>query len=253
MTFFALALILYTSSTQAQNELVSATRALDVDYQEMIKTVSLASHESIRKSALKSARRFPQAKLPKATAWRKDQLLPRFQKMRDARFLKENVALSPRRASWLYPDDGCFARASLANRNLFRWYHPVPSKVFAFGNLRVKTKNSPRGVVGWWYHVAPIVEVAGEKYVLDPAIEPLKPLLLLEWLQRMGKPEKMKVAICASGTYTPGDNCAKETDGLELSAERTQRHYLKLEERRLKTLRRPVALELGDRPPWLVQ
>jgi hypothetical protein len=55
----------------------------------------------------------------------------------------------------------------LANRSSFRFFWPVPGKIFAFGNLRVRTPNSVRGVVGWWYHVAPMVNESGRLWVLD--------------------------------------------------------------------------------------
>lgn len=197
-----------------------------------------------RKTPLGISKKYDEAILPKATAWKSMEVLQkRFEAMRDAKFLvwRQRPEVL-RRASWLYPDDGCFARAALANRNLFRWFHPVPNKVFAFGNLRVKTSNSPRGAVGWWYHVAPIVEVKKVKYVLDPAIEPSRPLILKEWLSRMGVPEKIKVAICGSGTYSPGDNCEKETEGLELRAERAQQYYLTKEWQRLVRLGRESEL-----------
>lgn len=191
-----------------------------------------------RRTPLSTSKKFDPAALPEATKWKSvAEMQKRFERMRDERFLvwrrKPDVL---RRSSWFYPDDGCYARAALANRNLFRWFHPVPSKVFVFGNLRVKTTNSPRGAVGWWYHVAPIVEVDKEKYVLDPSIEFTRPLPLVEWLARMGTPEKMKVAICASGTYSPSSNCDEETQGMELRAERAQQHYLDMEWSRLQRL-----------------
>lgn len=200
-------------------------------------------------SPVRLARYFTTAELPRATGWKEGSLQERFEYMRDIRFLKDGDG-DLRRSSWLYPDDGCWARAALAMRNLFQIYAPLPSKVFAFGNLKVATKNSPRGAVHWWYHVAPIVQVNGEKYVLDPSLEPIRPLKLSEWVGMMGKPEKIKVAICGSGTYSPGDQCNKTSDGLELRAERAQFSYLREEERRLLRLGRETATELGDAPPW---
>ncbi len=186
------------------------------------------------RSAHRRAKLFPEATLPQATIWTANMLQARFEKLRDEKFIETASGL--RRPSWLYPDDGCFARAAMANRVAFQEFMPVPSKVFAFGNLRVKTTNHPRGSVSWWYHVAPIVQVGETKYVLDPAIEFSRPLTLEEWLGRMGSPEKMKVSVCSSGTYSPGDNCDKETNGLELRALRTQKHYLSLEEQRARRL-----------------
>ncbi len=157
-----------------------------------------------------------------------------------------------RRSSWLYPDDGCFARASLAILNLSKWNVAVPKKVFVFGDLRVETKNSPSGFVTWWYHVAPLVEVNGEKFVLDPAIEPSRPLPLGDWLARQSaNPDALEVAVCGSGSYTPYDECFKETDGEETSALSEQGYYLDAEWERLQRLGRNPVEELGDLPPWL--
>lgn len=218
--------------------LYSAKRELGQDYR--IYTDKILAPGS----AQGSARLYGQSALPKATAWTSLEVLKeRFEHIRDERFLvwKGNTQVL-RRSSWLYPDDGCFARASLAIRNVFRWFHPLPNKIFVFGNLRVKTKNSPRGVVGWWYHVAPVVEVNEVKYVLDPAIEFTRPLPMAEWLARMGRPERMKVAICSSGTYSPGDRCIRETNGLEIQAERAQQHYLTLEWNRMRSMGRTSEL-----------
>jgi hypothetical protein len=193
-----------------------------------------------RRTPLSISKKFDPNTLSEATSWKSlEDMQKRFERMRDERFLvwRRNPEVL-RRSSWLFPDDGCYARAALANRNLFRWFHPVPNKVFVFGNLRVKTPNSPRGSVGWWYHVAPIIEVDKEKYVLDPSIEFTRPLPLVEWLARMGTPEKMKLSICSSGTYAPSSQCDEETQGMELQAERAQQHYLDMEWSRLQRLGR---------------
>lgn len=171
-----------------------------------------------------------------------------FKYLRDFRFIKWNGRT--RRSSWLYPDDGCFARASLAVKNLFLNNVKAPDKIFAFGNLKLHTTNSARGYVTWWYHVAPIVEVHGEKYVLDPSIDPTTPLLLEDWLSRMGPIQKLKVSICSSGTYGPKSNCSRITDGKESAALGAQGKYLNLEWNRLINLRRNPVKELGDFPPW---
>ncbi len=203
----------------------------------------------IKNTPLNKAKKFTEVDLPDITRWKSTLLQTRFEKLRDTRFISING--EERRPSWIYPDDGCYARAAMVSRNVFRWFYPQTKKVFAFGSLRVKTPNSPRGKVSWWYHVAPIVQVEDKKYVLDPAIEPSRPLELSEWISRMGRPEKIKVSICASGTYSPGDHCEKKTDGLELRAEKAQKAYLLKEEARIRKLGRQVEAELGDAPPWL--
>lgn len=232
----------------------SAYRKMNIDYSvyERRALEQETDEKILGTTPLRSARLYNEELLPKAIGWKSVGVMQkRFEQIRDDRFLTLSSEPDfPRRISWLYPKDGCFTRASLFNRNAFRMFVPIPNKVFAFGNLRVKTNNSSRGVVGWWYHVAPIVQVGAVKYVLDPSIEPTKPLTLKEWLGRMGKPEKIKVSICGSGTYSPGDNCSKETDGMELRAERVQKHYLALEKKELQRMGRDVEAELGETPPW---
>lgn len=193
-------------------------------------------------SALRSSRLYTGEGLPVATKWSSKQLEKRFATIRDEKVVKDRQG-NLKRASWLYPDDGCFARAAVANRVAFHKLYPIPKKVFAFGNLRVSTSNSPRGRVGWWYHVAPIVQVGETKFVIDPSIESSRALTLDEWLSRMGNPAKIKVSICESGTYSPGDNCQRETDGLELRAMNTLKHYLDLEKSRLQRLGRTAEAE----------
>ncbi|MBX3023089.1 MAG: hypothetical protein KF799_15545 [Bdellovibrionales bacterium] len=207
---------------------------------------------SAEKTAVDSAEVFGKATLPKATAWDSEEvMLERFKSFRDQRFLKDSSSGLMRRSTWLYPDDGCFARAALAVRNLAQQKIAPPSKVFVFGDLNVSTKNAIGGQVSWWYHVAPLVEVNGQKYVLDPAIQPHHPLKLEDWLATMSNtPQNLEVAVCASGSYTPYDSCSTISDGREAIAERDQQGYLPIEWYRLEDLGREPAQELGDNPPW---
>jgi hypothetical protein len=207
-------------------------------------------------SPVEEAKPYGQTKatLPAATLWKTEvEMKQNFDKFRDHRFLERSSQPGfLRRSSWLYPDDGCFARAALAVLNLGKLNVTLPKKVFVFGDLDVKTINSPNGSVSWWYHVAPLVEIDGVKYVLDPAIEPRNPLRLEDWLSRMNaNPDNLEVAICGSGSYTPYDACHKESDGVESSALSDQGRYLDSEWYRLKSLGRIPEEELGDSPPWL--
>jgi hypothetical protein len=253
-----LAVLALSSLSVFANEF-SAYRPLSVDYSQFEKKVISENTDEkmlLSRTPIGIARLYTgDEKLPKSIGWKsvKD-MQERFEHFRDERFMKDPA--NPnflRRISWLYPKDGCWTRAALFNRHAFRNYIPIPNKVFAFGNLRVKTNNSRRGVVGWWYHVAPMVQIGDQKYVLDAAIEHRKPLPLKEWLAKMGRPERIKVAICGSGTYSPGDTCDKESDGVESRAERAQREFLALEKRELQALGRNHESELGDNPPWTLE
>jgi len=250
-------LLLFGSFTWASGlEQRSARREPGVSYEAYKAHAKMQSESQTTavRTPVQEAKPFATAVLPPATSWESEAaMLDRFKQVRDHRFINDSARPSfIRRSTWLYPDDGCFARAGLAIKNLSQWAHAIPSKVFVFGNLTVKTQNSTYGEVSWWYHVAPLVQVNGEKYVLDPAIDPRAPLKLADWLGHMSSdPGALEVAVCGSGSYTPYDSCVKNTDGVESMALSDQNYFLGSEWHRLEQLRRNPEQELGDLPPWL--
>ncbi len=135
-----------------------------------------------------------------------------FRYFRDTRFI--NNANSPkrqRRLSWYYPDDGCYVRAQLMVNfgEMRNW--PAPKKVFAFGNLATRTQNHPRGMVFWWYHVAPVYRTGEVVWVIDPAVDFQKPLTIKQWrnaISAQGSGAK-KFALCSGQTYGPSQNCSR--------------------------------------------
>lgn len=179
-------------------------------------------------------------------------MVSRFKDIRDHQWLRDETHNQfLRRLTWLYPDDGCYARAAMMIQHGYSRSWPIPKKVFVFGNLLVQTPNTHDGEISWWYHVAPIVLVKGRRYVLDPSIEPKAPLPLNEWLERMSPtPKDLEIAICESGTYVPGEDCDKSTDGVEAGAQADELGFLDLEWNRLLDLGRDPRRELGAHPPW---
>ncbi len=181
------------------------------------------------------------------------QLLQAFRKVRDSRFLVDPTEAGVvRRSSWMYPDDGCFARAGVMSQKLEEWGYARPKKVFIFGNLNVKSPNAEMGMVSWWYHVVPVVTVAGAPYVFDPAIEPKEPLTLEQWVLRQVPDVKdAKLSICHELAYQPFDSCANGSRGADTNSMTDQSGFLDYERERLIQLGRDPARELGDFPPWL--
>jgi hypothetical protein len=61
-----------------------------------------------------------QSKIPK---WETAALVENaFLRVRDSRFMFTPARPEfARRSSWLYPDDGCYARAALAKKNMIEW------------------------------------------------------------------------------------------------------------------------------------
>ncbi len=205
-------------------------------------------------SVLDSAIPYDPKKLALATEWSSyEELQQNFEEVRDLRFMKsKSNANFLRRISWLYPENGCFARAAMAIKNFKNvWNVSLPNKVFVFGDLSVITDNDPKGEVTSWYHVAPIVQVKGEYFVLDPSIQAQKPIKLENWLAAMTSDvSSLSVAICESGAYSPDDSCGRISDGIEEEAMADQAVYLNYEWRNIVRLNRSPEQELGDAPPW---
>lgn len=189
----------------------------------------------------------------KSPLWTEAQINEVFVLLRDHRFLKMSSSNKfLRRSTWLYPDDGCFARAELLITNGLQFGFPKMDKIFSFGNLTVSTNNSPSGEVNWWYHVVPIVRTVDKVFVLDPALDPTRALLAQEWLDLQGdKLELVKVAVCNGDTYEPFSSCLKEDKSSANQSLIDQLDFLDLEWSRLLELNRNPELELGDFPPWL--
>ena len=174
-----------------------------------------------------------------------------FKYVRDTRFITD-VAPMARRLTWMYPDDGCYARAEMASIALIDHNFTAPKKIFVFGNLKALTKNSPYGSVQWWYHVAVTYRVGAEAYVFDPSIEPAKPLTLKEWNKAVGgESSYVKYAICSGKTYDPGSDCMAQRGLPVEEALSEQKSFLSPEWSRLVELHRSPEKELGNEPPWL--
>lgn len=175
-----------------------------------------------------------------------------FAGLRDARPLRHPQDFA-RRLTWLYPDDGCFARAALMADLAQARSLPRPRKLFVFGELEARTPNTPQGTVSWWYHVAPIVSVGGAAFVLDPALEPARALGLQEWVERMQlRSRALRVAVCGEHAYTPDSPCRGAAPGTDSIAGKNMNEYLPREWARVEALGMKPALVLGDSPPWAV-
>lgn len=172
--------------------------------------------------------------------------------IRDTRFLSTEKPDFPRRLTWLYPDDGCFARAEVAKLELVSQRFLPPRKIFVFGDLISRSPNSPKGHVQWWYHVAVTYRVGSNVYVFDPAIEPKRPLLVSEWNTRVGGDfSRVQYSVCDPGTYDPSFDCFAPTPLTPEQAYEKQKYFLNHEWTRILELHRDPEKELGSFPPWI--
>lgn len=180
-----------------------------------------------------------------------DELNRQFEYIRDTRFLETENPDFPRRFTWLFPDDGCYARAEAAKHALLAREVPVPKKLFVFGNLSAQTNNSPEGSVQWWYHVALAYRFNSDVYVFDPALEPQRPLKIQEWNNLVGGENTVvRYSVCHANTFDPMDNCDGSLAITKEQAIEEQKYFLQEEWDRLLELNRDPNKELGDFPPW---
>jgi hypothetical protein len=175
-----------------------------------------------------------------------------FEKSRDLRFIADRDHKNfSRRITWLYPDDGCFARAGLLIQHAVDWKLILPWKIFVFGDLTLQTSNNPKGQVSWWFHVAPIIRSEDSKlWVLDPSVHPDAPVELDSWIDKLGDKNSVKVSVCTSFAYGVENSCENSTAADNSVALKNQMYFLYWEWQRQLTLGRVPENVLGDYPPW---
>ncbi|WP_394824702.1 protein-glutamine glutaminase family protein [Pendulispora albinea] len=195
-----------------------------------------------------------QADMSGVPTWSDADILAHFEKSRDLRFMTtSNRPTFQRRISWLYPDDGCFARAELVNAKAAEWGKGRPYHLFSFGNLTVRTNNHPNGSVSWWYHTVPIVKSAssGEIMVLDAALDAKKPIPWKTWLlMQVSNLNNVKVSVCDGNAYGPSSSCFGSGSATSSALSAEEGTYLQREWDRQTSLGRDPNKVLGDSPPW---
>ena len=178
-----------------------------------------------------------------------------FRTVRDHRFLTDPSHPDfLRRPSWLYPPDGCYARAAAVVQTADRFGFERPAQLFAFGSLKVSTPNVPEGEVQWWYHVTAIYRdsATDRVVVFDPAIFPSRPMPVEDWLLAMVPTlDAVKIAVCAAEAEEPNANCDEgEPGATEQLVAMLASQFLPWEWDNLLALGRRPERELGDAPPW---
>jgi hypothetical protein len=114
-----------------------------------------------------------------------------------------------RRAPWLYPADGCYAKAAHISSEAAKRGLRKPGKVFAFGNLSFRSPYASNGRIAYWsYHVAAAYQIEGQALILDPTINSQEALTLNQWLSQIARiPEKIRVRFCDAASYSPSSPC----------------------------------------------
>lgn len=191
-------------------------------------------------------------------SWTQEQLSSGFAAIRDKRLL--TVPEQPellRRLPWLAADNGCEERAEAAIYFLQQWGYPTPYfarvKAKPRKSLHLKTANEPSGHVTWSGHVAPVVRVGEQLMVMDPAINPERPLPVAEWLSQFSVADEIDVALCRDHALGGGCFDASPVDPPPPDTQVDQAMYTRLvtEWQVQELLGRDPYRSLGDCPPWV--
>ena len=95
------------------------------------------------------------------------------------------------------------------------------------------------------------MNVGAQAFVIDPALEPTRPLGVFEWFGRMHGPgprSDMRAVICQGGTYGPFDDCDTPNMFSFEQVTREMMPFLPREwMRQVELLRNPAAMLLGLR------
>lgn len=174
-----------------------------------------------------------------------------FESIRDLRFLNDPQKPDfKRRLPWLFPDDGCYMRAHYTSELLKKHFDQNSARIYLFGNLKVSTTNTASGFVSWWFHTAAVVRVGEKVFVLDPALEPQKPLTLKAWVELQGiEKEQALLSVCDAQSYMATSSCQGSVVDQYLAKAHSQM-FLHSERSRQKALHRNPEDVLGDNPPW---
>ena len=146
----------------------------------------------------------------------------------------EPTSTPPPCIPFLYPEDGCWARANEMCR-LFIAAGVQPEKVWIYGGLHAATQNSPSCKIGWGYHVAPTLMVStgaiSEVYVIDPSLF-TGPVQRVVWFDVQGNPSATLESSDASIFYkSKGSGYVEYDDTAYTKTQRdlaTYRNQLKL-------------------------
>jgi hypothetical protein len=104
---------------------------------------------------------------------------------------------------FLYPDDGCWGRASEMCRLIIA-SSAQPAKIWIYGRLQVRTRNNPTCMVRWGWHVTATLQVKVGSKVETQAIDPSlfdAPVSLATWKGVQGDAAALLVASAANVFY----------------------------------------------------
>jgi len=194
--------------------------------------------------------------------WSLAQLNEAFIKVRDERFLFMDCDNTPRRIPWMFAENGCYLRAALVRKKFKEWNLPKIKKLFIFGEMKFSTHVKLNDTVSFRDHVACVVRVKDETYVIDPPVSFDKPLLLRDWTNLLfSKSDTKFCKLSLASEFTLSHNCPVNTkneheevgmkDGVIRDINFFTENFLQKEKAYLLSKNINIKEALGDSPIWI--
>lgn len=113
-----------------------------------------------------------------------------------------------RRGPWLYPANGCYAKAAHVSFLAKQKGLPQPGKIYAYGDLEFDSPYAKNGRrVYWRYHMAAAYVVDAQVFIVDPGMSETV-LTQQEWLNLISpSPYNVRVKYCDQNSYSPLSSC----------------------------------------------
>ncbi len=113
-----------------------------------------------------------------------------------------------RRGPWLYPANGCYAKAAHVSYLAKQKRLPQPGKIYAYGNLEFDSPYAKNGRrVYWRYHMAAAYIFNGQVLVVDPGMS-ATPITQEEWFRLISPtPQTIRAKYCDVRNYSPLATC----------------------------------------------
>jgi hypothetical protein len=146
--------------------------------------------------------------------WNKNDITLAFNLIRNFKHLNcSNIPNNLRVIPWLFPENGCFIKSTLAIDLFKKFNFRNVSKFFVFGNFKFKSKWSSSGYVTYKDHVAVSMRVDNDIFILDPTVHYSNPLLLDEWIKILvseSENKNVEGSICSQYTFSHNCDCLEE-------------------------------------------
>lgn len=113
-----------------------------------------------------------------------------------------------RRGPWLYPANGCYAKAAHVSFLAKQKGIPQPGKIYAYGDLEFDSPYAKNGRrVYWRYHMAAAYVFNEQVFIVDPGMSGTA-LTQQEWLSLISpSPQNVRVKYCDQNSYSPLSTC----------------------------------------------